>query len=60
MDDELFSYLIATDQVDEFMGYKPKCPICEESLIKLEENYYCEKCDKLFNSNTEEIKNYIK
>lgn len=54
MNDDLFSYLIATDQVDEFLGYKPKCPICEKSLIKMEDKYYCEHCDKVFNSNLQE------
>lgn len=55
MKDDFFNYLVATDQVDDFLGYEPKSPTCEQKLTKLEDNYYCENCDKLYDNNIEEV-----
>ena len=27
MNDDLFNYLVATDELDSFLGYEPKCPV---------------------------------
>ena len=27
MNDDFFNYLVATDELDDFLGYEPKCPI---------------------------------
>lgn len=35
MKDELFDYLVATDSLDEFLGYEPKCPECGNKMIKI-------------------------
>jgi uncharacterized protein YbaR (Trm112 family) len=47
--DDLFSYLVATDQLDEFLGYKEivKCPGCNTELLIYEDNIlYCPNCEK--------------
>jgi len=36
MNDDFFDYLVATDSVDEFLGYEPKCPECGEKLLPIE------------------------
>lgn len=36
MNDDLIDYLIATDSMDEFLGYEPKCPNCGNKLIPIE------------------------
>lgn len=54
MDDNFFEFLVATDELDDFLGYEPKCPICEQPLIKREEDYYCEDCNKLFDKELKE------
>ena len=50
--DELFSYLIATDQIDEFFGLKSdntiKCENCNSDLFQYEGSiFYCKKCNIL-------------
>ena len=35
MKDDLLDYLIATDSLDEFLGYEPKCPYCSSKLIEI-------------------------
>ena len=35
MKDDLFDYLVATDTLDDFLGYEPKCPNCGEKLLKI-------------------------
>lgn len=35
MNDNLFDYLVATDELDEFLGYEPKCPNCGGKLLKI-------------------------
>ena len=56
--DDFFSYLVATDQLDEFLGLKEnilKCPNCEEELYIYERNLlYCKKCKFIFEHNKEE------
>lgn len=32
MKDELFNYLVATGELDDFLGYEPKCPNCGNKL----------------------------
>ena len=34
-DKELFDYLVATDELDAFLGYEPKCPNCGNKLIEI-------------------------
>lgn len=36
MNDDLIDYLIATDSLDEFLGYEPKCPNCGSKMLKIE------------------------
>ena len=35
MKDDLFNYLVATDEIDDFLGYEPKCPNCGSKLIEI-------------------------
>ena len=35
MNDDLIDYLIATDSIDEFLGYEPKCPNCNSKMIEI-------------------------
>ena len=35
MKDDLFNYLVATDSLDEFLHYEPKCPHCGHKLIEI-------------------------
>ena len=55
MKDELLSYLIATDEIDDFLGYEPKCPYCKIKLNKKKKVnndnviYYCNNCKRGFN-----------
>jgi len=35
MNDDLLDYLIATDSMDEFLGYEPKCPNCGSKMIPI-------------------------
>lgn len=55
--DELFSYLVATDQLDEFLGYKEKdeinfkCPECGNELVQYDEDnskWYCSDCNIVY------------
>lgn len=36
MKDDLFNYLVANDELDNFLGYEPKCPNCGNKMIKIE------------------------
>lgn len=36
MKDDLFNYLVANDELDEFLGYEPKCPNCGGKLLPIE------------------------
>ena len=55
--DDLFSYLVATDQVDEFFGNNIlKCPYCKSTLYVYEDNImYCDKCDELIWADTDNL-----
>lgn len=33
--DDLFDYLVATDELDDFLGYEPKCPNCGKKMVKI-------------------------
>lgn len=35
MKDNLYDYLVATDSLDEFLHYEPKCPKCKSKLIEI-------------------------
>ena len=35
MNDDLFNYLVATDELDSFLGYEPKCPNCGGKLLEI-------------------------
>ena len=35
MKDDLLDYLIATDSMDEFLGYEPKCPNCDNKMVEI-------------------------
>ena len=35
MNDDLFNYLVATDELDSFLGYEPKCPNCGSKLLEI-------------------------
>ena len=35
MNDELFNYLVATDELDDFLGYELKCPNCGSKLLEI-------------------------
>ena len=35
MNDDLFNYLVATDELDDFLGYEPKCPNCGSKLLEI-------------------------
>lgn len=35
MNDNFFNYLVATDELDDFLGYEPKCPNCGNKLAKI-------------------------
>ena len=35
MKDDLFNYLVATDELDDFLGYEPKCPKCGSKLLEI-------------------------
>ena len=35
MKNDFFDYLIATDSIDDFLGYEPKCPNCNHKMIKI-------------------------
>ena len=56
--EDFIGYLFATDQLDEFMGYKEnivKCPNCGEDLYIYEKNlFYCKKCNYTFEHNKNE------
>lgn len=60
MDDKLFDYLVATDTLDEFLGYEPKCPNCGNKLQEKKDNnqlfYHCDNCNRTY---TKDLKNYI-
>ena len=36
MKEEFFNYLVATDEIDDFLGYEPCCPNCANKLIKID------------------------
>lgn len=56
--DDFMGYMIATDQLDEFLGLKEnivKCPNCLEDLYIYERNLlYCKKCKFIYEHNKEE------
>ena len=56
--EDILSYLAATDQLDEFLGFKEniiKCPNCGEDLYIYERNLlFCKKCSYIFEHNKEE------
>lgn len=56
--DDFMSYLIATDQLDEFMGFKEnivKCPNCNEEMFIYKTNLlYCKKCKYILEHNKDE------
>lgn len=58
MENDFMNYLIATGQVDEFLGYKPNCPICNQSLMRQDDYYYCDDCDKLYDKNLNECSEF--
>lgn len=58
MENDFMNYLIATGQVDEFLGYKPNCPICDQSLVRQDDNYYCDECDKLYDRDLNECNEF--
>ena len=35
MKDDLFDYLVATDSIDEFLEYEPKCPNCGNKMVEI-------------------------
>lgn len=35
MNDDLIDFLIDTDSIDEFLGYKPKCPNCGSQMVEI-------------------------
>ena len=35
MNDDLFNYLVATDELDSFLEYEPKCPNCGGKLLEI-------------------------
>lgn len=35
MNDDFFNYLVATDELDDFLGYEPKCPECGNKLVEI-------------------------
>ena len=51
--DDLFNYLVATNQLDEFLGYEvPKCPESKNELKELEDDdskLYCSNCNIVYN-----------
>lgn len=56
--EDFISYLNATDQLDEFLGFKENiitCPNCGEDLYIYERNLlYCKKCQFIFEHNKNE------
>lgn len=64
MKDDLLNYLIATDELDDFLGYEPICPICGNKLIKIiydkmddkRPKYHCNNCEISYFEN---LKDYI-
>ena len=52
MKDDFLDYLIATDELDEFLEYEPNCPNCGEKLIELDQEefkYHCPNCNITYN-----------
>ena len=35
MDKNFFDFLVASDELDDFLGYEPKCPECGNKLVKI-------------------------
>ncbi len=35
MKDDFFNYLVSTDELDDFLGYEPRCPNCTNKMIKI-------------------------
>lgn len=35
MNDDFLNYLVATDELDEFLRYEPKCPNCGSKLLEI-------------------------
>jgi len=35
MNNDYFNYLVSTDELDDFLGYEPKCPNCNNKMIKI-------------------------
>ena len=59
MNDDFFKFLVATDEVDDFLGYEPKCPVCGNKLDKIDINnlkYYCNVCKKSYSEDLKEYK----
>ena len=72
-DKELFDFLVATDELDDFLGYEPKCPECGNKLVEIvydmpdiiEEEYMSGDINPKYHCNTcersyfENLKDYI-
>ena len=56
--DDFIGYMIATDQLDEFLGLKEsvvRCPNCSKELYIFERNLlYCKKCNYMYEHNKDE------
>ncbi len=35
MNNDFFNYLVSTDELDDFLGYEPRCPNCTNKMIKI-------------------------
>lgn len=71
MRDDLLNFLVATDSMDEFLGYEPKCPNCGRKLIETSGGpsnykdsvnmrgskpyYSCNNCRKSYSKDLKEI-----
>ena len=59
MDKNFFDYLVATDELDEFLGYEPNCPNCGNKLVEYKDNkeikYHCNNCNKDYTKELKEI-----
>jgi len=55
--DKFIEYLVVTDQVDETFALKEKCPECNTTLEKTDDNaypFYCPNCKMFINKNKTE------
>ena len=60
MNDKLFDYLVATDSLDDFLGYELICPNCNNKLEEIQEEnkifYRCNICNRIYDK---DLNNYI-